>query len=153
MEEIKYILNDDLDMLQHPVGSNLMENIPLIEIMAKEFTQISEYRNKRVNIICRGSSGAIIGAIFSQKIPNEYSIAHVKKPGEDSHSNFINLWEENSINIIIDDFISSGNTLNAIWDRMIKKDEGFKVHCVIVGGSAKAYKLNFVPDYFICQNK
>lgn len=154
MEEPKnFIFNSKLECLDYPVGLCIIENIPLIEIMAAEFMGIREYTGKKVNIICRGSSGAIIAAIFTQKIPNMCKIVHVKKPGEDSHNSSTDLWYDNAINIIVDDQISSGGILNAIWEYMSERHGGFKVDCVIVGGESRWYRLLFTPDNFICMRK
>lgn len=149
----KFILNKKLEAFAYPVGTHINHNISLIEIMVEEFIEISEYKDKYINIICRGSSGAIIAAIFAMKVPNVCQIVHVKKPGENSHNNSVSLSEDNAINIIVDDLIASGSTMNAIWNCVKDKTKDFKIHCVLVGGCSKIDSLDFEPDYFICEEK
>lgn len=80
-------------------------------------------KNSRINIVCRGSSGAIMATVLFTKlkmlgmfeIPKIIRICHIKKEGENAHCNSISSYEDSGtldkqMYVWIDDFIDSGNT-------------------------------------------
>jgi adenine/guanine phosphoribosyltransferase-like PRPP-binding protein len=116
--------------MSYPVGENILFNIGVINEMSEgiylvinEHYQLSDIKN--IIIFCKGSSGAIIGGIVSLElaklIPNKnIVIHHIKKEGEESHhSSFLDSSTfDKSLTIIVDDFISSGYTINSILERV-----------------------------------
>lgn len=106
--------------LEYPVGCDvkaahdfiLEVNTKLSELLKSEDT---------VNIWCRGSSGSILATILSLNIKvKECRICYVRKGNETQHSSRVYPLDE-AINIVVDDFISSGETVRAIIDAMDKR--------------------------------
>lgn len=109
-------------MTRYPVGENMKYNMPIILRMAK--LVIDEYKDDPetlgLNIWCRGSSGAIIATVITNEFMRTgkgVKICHIKKQGEASHTNYP---AHNSYykNIMVDDFIASGETVTAIYKEM-----------------------------------
>jgi hypothetical protein len=147
------VIYTGLEDLAYPVGEGIHYNKPIIKQMIEAFSKLEELKNVELNLICRGSSGAIIATMFSLFLPNITKIVHIKKDGEDSHDSCV--WLKPSAkNIIVDDFISQGNTLNAIYDKLIKVyDDTIIIDCVCVTGRNKLNKLKFRPKIFMCGTK
>lgn len=144
----------------YPVGSNITNAINLAKNAAIIFNKMKEYNSKQpINIWCRGSSGAILAALFALYIKKKRDvyICHVKKEGESSHITQP-CPASNAINIIIDDFISSGETIRAIKKKM-ESNSHYNVDCLIVGGqysdseneaeSDLKRQIRFVPSNLI----
>lgn len=121
--------------LEYPVGQNVLLAINMAKEAASAFIQNINIGNcDGVLVYCSGSSGAILASLFINELfilnPNiNATLIHVKKDGEISHAtsyrNFFNPY-----NVIIDDFISTGTTIN----RIINKENLQKVNCLIVLG-------------------
>lgn len=120
----------------YPIGLHILSNIPVINNMADAIGSVcKEYYPEKnsIDLYCKGSSGAIISAIVSNVLINNYGktvfIHHIKKDGEQSHDyNTINdgrLKMHQSVNIIIDDFIATGNTIRSIVEKL-------KPHCNMI---------------------
>jgi len=115
------IIEDDrieYDM-SYPVGknmNNLLENTKVFFELIKKHAP----KDQQLNFLCRGSSGAIIAGIVASSLSEEYQVIinHIKKEGESSHSSCLRLNIED-FNIIIDDFIASGSTVNNIYEASI----------------------------------
>jgi len=154
------IYNKNLEYaMDYPVGENIQTNKKYIQAMVESFIEIDEFKDKYINIVCRGSSGAIIAGVFSILIPNNHRIIYINKTGEQSHlSEFNNLLkksseEQGAINIIVDDFICTGDTMRGIKSSIDKKQgETTHINCICVTGRGKFddVDLGFKPDYFIC---
>ena len=119
----------------------------IINALIDKFKTIDEFSFKSINIYCQGSSGAIMAAFFCARVQNACRILHVKKEGEKSHSDYSNLrpFSGDCINIIIDDFIASGRTVNRIHSFA-----DVKIDCLIVSGESYMDKIEFKPDYLVC---
>ena len=128
---------------EYPVG----ENIEFYFDPCKEVAEIieKEFPNKSITFWCRGSSGAMISALVCQHLDN-VNIFHVKKENEISHYSSINHYNE--INIIIDDLMSTGSTVNYIYEKMVEKNS--EIHGVIMIGKIKVYKI-FLLELHIVQ--
>ena len=131
--ETKYIFNPNISTMAYPVGTHISKCVPVVLEMIKSFLTIEEFKDKGVNIICQGSSGAIIATIFSLNIPNPNKIIHIKKTGEDSHSSSIN-QQPDYVNVIVDDLISTGTTMNRIYENFSKVPNGSNIDCVCISG-------------------
>lgn len=108
----------------YPVGSD-WDNVSLIvETYLIAFNKLINEKLKSttgVNLWCRGSSGAILAGLFAGKISQlDPRICHIKKEGEGSHQTTPYHFRdnENVINVVIDDFVSSGATIRAILSEM-----------------------------------
>ncbi len=141
------ILTYEGDEIGYPVGGRLKEAAKYIDNVFNLLWPI--ITNKPVNIWVRGSSGAILGTLLASKIDNEAVICHVKKEGEDSHQGnyFSNRFGEGSMDIIIDDFSCSGDTINSIHEIMIGKRTTPKrnVDVLILSGISN-WNFNFFQD-------
>lgn len=126
--------NRGLTMTKYPLGEFLAENMPQIHLMGRLIVQEYEQGMPDINIWCRGSSGAIVSAL----IANEYMaeggkarVCHVKKQGEQAHSHYPS-WTPGAINIIADDFVSSGATVMEVYDSMQRFTSGARMDLMIV---------------------
>ena len=148
------ILRKELEYsMSYPIGQNIQTNKPYIATMIDGFKSIEEFKDKYVNIICRGSSGAIIAGFFSLSIENEHRIVHIKKQGESSHNDDVCLRTGNDvINLIVDDFMCTGKTINAIYERLksIRGYEDIKIDCLCISGQYGEKSIYFDPNYLIC---
>jgi len=124
----------------YPVGNYPANAIKYAKGAAKQFISIKEYEGLKVNVWCRGSSGAILSALFISCMPKPslFKIIHIKKIGEKSHadSNLIFLPSKSNkviLNIIIDDFCETGETVRIIHKKLLK-DNGndTPVACFII---------------------
>jgi len=134
------------DQTHYPLGINLSSDMSIINLLINKFKTISHYYGKNINLYCAGSSGAIMATIFSMNVPN-CRIIHIKKENEQAHSS--NMWlapfKENHINVIIDDFIASGATVNRIASYVT---EG--IDCLVISGYSNFSKCNFKPHFLVC---
>lgn len=106
------IIKYDGYCMSYPVGLRLKDNLPIIQQMAQEINKL--HPEGTIALWCRGSSGLIIGGIIASLLPNRLiTINHMKKQGEKSHNdNRINLMCMH--NIIVDDFVATGSTVNTM---------------------------------------
>lgn len=109
----------------YPVGDNVANWFPVVEIYADIVKK--ELKNKKkptIVMYCTGSSGAILSALLCAQLRSKYEviIKHVKKKGEDCHTESRLGLIEGHYNIIVDDFISSGRTINFIYERIKSAD-------------------------------
>jgi len=101
-----------------------------------------------VNVFCRGSSGAILAALFVSFLPHiETQIIHVKKDGESSHSSKVTGFDAYNMNVIIDDFICSGETIREIYNNISANK--FVAIDVLIVESGYRNSLGFEPEYLI----
>lgn len=107
--------------------------------------------DKKINLWVRGSSGAILGALFCAYSDNKnIIISHVKKTNEHTHS-WHTPYYENGINIILDDFSISGETVNFIYEKMVGLGIT-KVDFLILdhlGGSFTNCRIDFLPETIV----
>jgi hypothetical protein len=158
--EVKYVLFEKLkSKVNYPFGPNIKENIPYVKIIAEEFTTfwnnlpLQEKKSQKINILCRGSSGAMMAALFSAEIIEwaTVKISHIKKIGEDAHNNDLSVSPDHFV-IIIDDFISSGATVNAIYDQFLAEVDT-RIDLLCVTGNVYEKDIRFKPKYIMCHHK
>lgn len=152
----------DGSSMSYPIGQNMAEVIGYVKSAIERFAEVYPVLNKQlgltsVNLICRGSSGAIVASTFATLAPEEWNcnIVHVKKDGERSHANKVSCLKNHRINIIIDDFIVTGDTIANIYSAIQEatKSPFFPIHCLIVTtgwSSSVAELIGFVPTILIC---
>lgn len=137
----------------YPVGEHLDNVIIYIENISAELEKILDH-TKCLNIWCRGSSGAILAALLASRfIYHSPRILHVKKEGEEAHSTNGSFNHHTSfnhvINIIIDDFVSSGETIRKIYStarKFVPKIDVLIVHSIPIH---RDWFLPFRPDTLI----
>jgi hypothetical protein len=118
----------------YPVGSYVNDAIRVAKDAAKVFRDICPNKDRPVNVWCRGSSGTILATLFASNIKGDVTISHVKKPGEQSHI-IGPYYQCNGINIIIDDFIATGDTVKSIYQKMTVFGI-YQVYALIICGQA-----------------
>jgi len=139
---------------QYPVGSVLVNDIlyitlakkALLKLLKKSFT----HKTTGIDIWVKGSSGAILGGMLATHLMKDYIVCvkHIKKPKESSHTSNSCLYGSNSkINIIIDDFIESGKTINSINDEL--KNKAITCDILIITNNLGLGTLTFEPEYVI----
>lgn len=158
-------LNLIKNTIYYPVGNNLDRNGSIIEEMANYiYLTILDYYSasydEPVTLVCRGSSGAIIAGMVayhltSYGMKNVY-IYSVKKDGEKTHyreplHNFYH-----SILVVVDDFISSGATIEAIQihlDHLFKKHKKIDIVCVsgtVEFAATKLFDCEYLISTLLC---
>lgn len=147
MEYIKCKFRD----ITYPVGDNIIYNLPIIKDMGKKIKSVLIKEkipfDKRINLICSGSSGAIIAAIISTILCKQYkeiNIYHIKKNNEKSHSDGYKGSDFIGYNIVVDDLISTGKTMFHIFDNIYKSI--IDLVCVSYIEDSHQYEIR---DYFI----
>lgn len=110
----------DQRKINYPVGYHIQDAVNFINNVTQVIMEMSKKKQfplKNIDIWVRGSSGAILGGLLCQKLLaigyENLSVIHIKKEGEDSHANNI-LATDGKYNIVIDDFVASGETMNEI---------------------------------------
>ena len=148
---MEVIYNKQLEfIMEYPIGIFMVENKILINEMIKSFISIKAFKNSYVNIICRGSSGAIIAGIFSFTIPNDNKIIYIRKTGEESHQRSGYSLRSDAINLIVDDFICTGETIRSIISSLdAHQGKSVEIDCICVSGRRMG-EYGFEPKYFIC---
>lgn len=107
--------NDRYNGLRYPVGGTPARDIR--EFATSASAEIAKlFPGRNVYLICRGSSGTILATAIQMMLStNECYIWHIKKEGEVSHGDSDRPRRmEKAVNIVVDDFISSGETIRAI---------------------------------------
>lgn len=137
----------------YPVGIEKERLASSIEIMSSHLFR--EFKNEELVLVCRGSSGAIIaGALMVHSNLNVKEIFHVKKKGEESHSGYRHFHPlPRQRIIIVDDFISTGDTIFAIYKKLIEDEpivatEG--VDCICVSGDVPYIDETIITKILIC---
>lgn len=144
----RYFVNQEL-YISYPVGTEpqlavkfIQEVVPIVKDIIKE---------DDVNIWVRGSSGTILGTLLMAGLceTNSVTITHIKKVGEDSHcgGGISDYRCEGRINILIDDLISSGETVEAIWDKAQVYINNIDI--VILNNPTNYEFSTFKPEYLI----
>jgi len=115
---------------------------------------------------CQGSSGAILASLviaqLKEKLPMmSCNINHIKKDNEVSHSSELPVFSnnKNTFHIVIDDFISTGATINRVTELTYKsyywrtnKLTDFKLNMLIVSGHIVWSRLNYqLYDFVVCE--
>ncbi len=141
---MKTIPFSPIEESSYPIGLHIDEAINYIEKITPFIKDI--ILKGQLNIWCQGSSGAILAALLSKSLPNKCYINHIKKEGEYSHhGNYDFRWE--GYNMILDDFIRSGETIEHIYK--FAKNHTDVIDILCVANFMYDFKLLFQPNYFI----
>src|ERR1035437_900978 len=135
--------------VDYPISENIASNLLTLKFMGIKILEL--YPTKvNINLWCRGSSGAIIAAIIASKLISlHYNIVicHIKKEGETNHHGNGIYFFPDGINIIVDDFICSGDTINLISEQIQKREVNFD--CLVVTQSIPLYSLIRLPSIIV----
>lgn len=103
--------------IEYPVGDTMLKNKK--NIMTTARTLLEEFPNKPLTLWTSGSSGSIIAGMIVALATVDVKIIYVYKdtePNHDVHDYFTPLPD--SINVIVDDFTSTFNTIRRILTYM-----------------------------------
>ena len=139
-----------LRTMDYPVGPNIKINLPIINNMYRYIKE--KFPEGTITIWCRGSSGAIIAGIISSKLKGRARVAYISKPNEKRHDLVSPYKYSVGYNIIVDDFICTGKTI----DDIIKKSDRKKFDLLIVSGVVtkefiKSKSWNNIFETICCQ--
>lgn len=129
----------------YPVGNNMSEVKQLATEFARAFEKLELPGDKTVNLWCRGSSGAILASAFAVISKSTCQVCHVKKSGEDSHRRRPS-YDSDGINVVIDDFVATGDTIRAILEGARK--EGIIPTILMITNGARKFAEDF--EHIIC---
>lgn len=142
----------DQTTINYPVGYYIQDAVFFVDKVIKVLMEMAEKKQfplGNIDIWVRGSSGAILGGLLTQRLLTigftNISVIHIKKDGENSHTE--NVFRTNGkYNVIIDDFVASGETMNEIAKVAGKYVK--KIDLLIVSRIAFDYN----EDYDECDN-
>ena len=101
-----------LQEMNYPIGPNIKVNLPIINNMYRYIKE--KFPEGTITIWCRGSSGAIIAGIISSKLKGRARVVYVSKPNEKRHDTLSPYIYSKGYDIIVDDFVCTGETINKI---------------------------------------
>lgn len=138
-----------LKLIDYPVGTFISYNTPIIKNMASYIKR--KFPEGTISLWCRGSSGAIIAGIISSSLKRRVDIRYISKNNEKRHDKNTISYESN-INIIVDDFICTGETI----DDIIIKSGRKKFDLLIVSGDIseefiKSKSWNNIFEIICCE--
>ena len=135
----RLFVNKSLTGVMYPVGNEIKSAILAAHKMAEIL--YDAYKRTPLRLLCSGSSGAILSAIIADShLLDVIEIIHVKKSGEEHHVNSHDIrqltcnYSGRVLNIIVDDFICSGRTVERIYDTFTHCNISENVDGIIVNG-------------------
>jgi hypoxanthine phosphoribosyltransferase len=172
MEKTKIIIRKKLEyQMDYPVPSNIKENMDAIMDMAETielyYPEMVERSNRtQVNLWCAGSSGSTIASIIATYLLShdiDTKITYVHKQREDPHCEPM-YKAYYTINIIVDDFICSGNTVSRIYNHiklayipadikdLFSQDEYNTLHMICISGGYSSNVKQLDTKYVVAGN-
>lgn len=151
-----HLENENLHTITYPVGYYLEGNLSHIDKLCIDTVKHIDNQTRRdVVIYCMGSSGSILSTFLSIKLKQELNITpqiiHLKKDGEKSHgASYTGDFQSCNFNMIIDDFMCSGATLNTIYQKIWNSDDR-PMDLVALTGHFYEKNVNFPITTVICQ--
>ena len=125
---MNFIHFDNFKDCEYPVGESFVSNLDYIKSSAEILHNLIE-PDKPIQLICRGTSGTIlagaIGFILTEKGRDITIVVSRKTRSHHSHNMAGIMDLEFAIPVVIDDFISEGDTLKFIlidMDAWLNKD-------------------------------
>jgi len=115
----------------YPITKHVFNNYEIIKVFVEHIIKLAtDEKNKGVsiNLFCTGSSGSFLCGILSYELIKTLNVivdvVYVRKEHEIAHSSKVpTFYVEGRINILVDDFIDSGDTIARII-QSIKKSSG-----------------------------
>lgn len=124
----------DCSVVNYPVGINMTSALNFVKEVSKFLKENVNFTYHDVNLLCTGSSGSILASLLFAELqqPNVY-VCHFKKEGENSHSgNYFRMNTLHDINVIIDDFSSTGETIERIYMKAFETNSDIKINYLIL---------------------
>jgi len=140
------LIKGNLRKMSYPVGDEISRNMPIIKKLGAKIRTViirNKIEIKKINIFCSGSSGAIIAAIISETLIKKFGdvdIRHIKKCGENSHGFEYTTYGMRGFNIIVDDFIATGETMKRIFYSI---EINTKIDLIAVTGEVNGHMIDF----------
>ncbi len=153
-----FITDDEIGTIDYPFGRAFKHNQNLTNKLVDTFLEVKKklkYRH-RIFIFCQGNSGSVVSTIFASRLTAEgYEprIIYVRKRGESRHGGLSFTPAADDLYIIVDDFISSGDTVNSIY----KDIKGYlpsthkHIDVLCVTGVVGRRDCDFPVTYIICK--
>lgn len=143
--------------VSYPIGREINKAVKYIDIVVE--TVGEQLRKHTMNLWVRGSSGAVLAGIFVKALNSDKRIIvkYVKKTNEDSHFSMpIEEIPDMELNIILDDFVREGSTMDAIYKDA--HDNGIrKIDYLIVANFYKSETRlpfrSFVPEILVTDDE
>lgn len=122
--------------VNYPVGLNMKSAMEFVEKVSHFIKSNSDFIGRDINLLCTGSSGSIIASLLFAKLEQEnVFVCHIKKDGESSYAgNNFRLSSLDDINVIIDDFSSSGSTIERIYSKIKQYNSDIEINYLILSG-------------------
>lgn len=144
---MKFFPIENATCVPYPIGDEMKTVDNIVRQMATQFRKIYT-PNDSIKLLFRGSSGAIMATLLNTKL-REYRIClvPVRKPGENSHIGKGYIYNEDDRHkiVIIDDFMSSGATVNAIAEEYHE----LSIDTLILSSVVDMNLLSFTPENVI----
>lgn len=154
MQYKNIIIDDRLKKISYPAGPKIKETIKVGKIMAKVLAKV--YPGQSLRLICSGSSGAIHAAVIStNRCVKVMEIIHIKKDGEYANNNSHEVGSQSigkCINVIVDDFICSGGTVERIWKKFHEANNRTEMisGVIVCGGVNENVAESIIVDNLMC---
>lgn len=159
--EVCGVHDDDIVIMQEPPARKAKQHLDDDEVFVdynKSFfrTKALKYWAEKylkalpsevTHLVCRGASGTSIASAMVVMSDRELKTLIVRKEGENAHSCAIGgytgcTYMANIVCAIVDDFVASGETVNAIL-KAVKRYSSLNVKYLIAHGDVSAYRHNF----------
>jgi len=154
----QFLCDDKLTAIDYPFGGAVVHNMKLINRLISKFTKFKskKFPKHRTLLFCRGSSGAIVAALFAAKLLGDTQIIYVRKRGENRHGAQNFLLQDTDLIVFVDDFICSGETMRAMYGDILprlKKQKRETIDFVCVTGFVNLKDLNFNVKHIMCKGQ
>ena len=162
-KEIEFISVNGLKHdFQYPVTRDVQDVYERSKYMAIALNQLFP-DPVQFNLICIGNSGHVVASFLSihlkQIFTQRSSIVSLRKRHENSHCGSVSMDDVlSNVNVMVDDFISSGSTMNDMyWKLKDKHSREIDIHAICITGCWEREKereklkgrLEFTPNYLI----
>jgi adenine/guanine phosphoribosyltransferase-like PRPP-binding protein len=116
--------------INYPISTNFIRTKSIFPLMAEKITELFP-NAEQFNLIARGSSGAIIASALGLLLDVPCRMYYIRKENESHHWGPDALIFATHTNIIVDDFICTGETMHAIL-KGFKEITNLKIHAVAI---------------------
>ena len=144
--------NKKLLLCSYPVGNDIPGWTRIAGVMASIIKKHAD-KVEDIALLVTGSSGAIIGTLVASKLKNyNVKVKHLKKDGEKSHSMPIPRVFEYEKCFILDDQVSTGETLARLLYKFQTDVEAIIVIDRVEMDVIKSIEKNYLVNHFYCLN-
>lgn len=145
MSDIKHIYKDI--HYSYPVHKDLKSLRNSTKILATTIDEL--YPGKIPLIYCRGTSGILIATNLAVHFPDS-RIYLIRKPGESTHSDSeiysVYPGSGDTISIIVDDQVSSGDTMQAIYKNLTIHNLYLNIEIISIALQTDKFNYSIFPN-------